>query len=190
MTSKQAARDGFLKIAYRSFAENGRKGLDFNQLSLRSGLSRGRCVHLFPNREQLMEAVFQKHRENILQLCQKIHVCPSYIPDLFQLLACYPAGIRFHRQLLLCQKDENAVRAYKEFSQLINSAVYPLWAGHVRFTGNPDDGENLHSTLMNMWLVYLDPGDLSTDALIRHAERIVRRLMWLGNGEGVFDTNV
>lgn len=190
MTGKQASQDRFLEAAYRLYAESGRKGLSLKQLSLQSRLSRGKCAYLSPNRAQLVEALLQKHRQKILQLGQKIRDCPAYIPDLFQLLTQYPTVLRFHRQLLLEQKEEETARIYRKLNGIINAVIYPLWAAHVDFKGNPEDGQNLHLTLTDIWLLYLDPDDLSSDALIHNAERLVRRLMWLRNGEGIFDTIV
>ena len=105
-----------------------------------------------------------------------------YIPGLFHLLSLKPEVIRFHRQLLIDQKEEDAIQIYRRLNAMLNRAIYRLWAAHTGFAGDPEEGQALHLALIDLWLLYLDPKDISCTSLINNSQHINNRLKWFRDG--------
>lgn len=177
----------WLHAGYESFAEAGTAGLNLNKLALRVGLPRQNFRACFPAREQFLFRLFQEHRRRVTCLYPRVGACSSYDPDLFQFLTRFPTEIRFHRHFLLVKKDEASLRIYRKLNAKLNAAIYPLWAQHVDYSGDPEDGKSFHLTLMDLWLLHLDPRNLSLKALIKNAESINRWLVWFRNGDMFID---
>ena len=77
--------------------------------------------------------------------------------------------------------------------QIVDEAVRAANAGaamvhiHAR---DPEDGKLFHLNLMELWLLHLDPQNLSFNALIRNAEGINRWLVWFRNGDIQIDDHL
>lgn len=173
----------WLQAGYELLSEEGISSLKMDKLILRAGLPRRNFYKLFVDRNLYLKKLIQYHRRQVLSLCPALNHCSAYIPDLFELLTHYPREIRFHRQLLLAGEDGFTFQVYREINARVNAVVFPLWADYVDYCGDPEDGKNFHLALMELWLLHLDPQNLSYNALMRNAEAINRWLVWFRNGD-------
>ncbi len=176
-------RTAWLEAGYQLFTEGGATSLNMEKLVFRAGLSRWNFYTLFVDRNRFLRRLTQYHRSQIFTLFPSINLCSSYIPDFFELLTLHPREIRFHRQILLAGENGFMFQVYREINARINAGVFPLWADYVDYGGDPVDGKKFHLALMELWLLHLDPQDLSYSALVNNAEGINRWLVWFRNGD-------
>jgi len=179
MDTHSSEADQWLQAGYQLFTEGGANAISVSRLSRKTGLSPHRFHYFFYDRAQFLICLLKEHERRVTLFRHELYTCTSYIPGVFQLLSNYSVELRFHRQLLLGKNNATFHFLYERLNISLNGPLYYLWAEHLEYSGNKKTGKNIYLMLINLWLLHLDPLDLSYEALVKNAEHIHLRLQGL-----------
>ena len=169
----------WLKAGYQIWASGGEPARLPEQLSRETGLPAEQFQRFFPDVDIFLDMLLEEHRQRAAVFLPELLTCNSYIPDVFEKLAARPLELLFHRRLLLKKDRERFRECYRSVNAMVNRIVYPHWANEVHYSGRPASGRRLHLQLIDLWLLRINPNDLSFPALVSAARYINQRLEWL-----------
>ena len=172
MDKHSSEADRWLQAGYQLFADGGAHMIRVSQLSRNTGLSPHKFTYFFRDRDQFLDCLLGEHERRVEIFRQALHTCTSYIPEVFQLLTNYSVELRFHRQLLLGKNNDTFHFLYERLTISPESPLYYLWAEYVEYSGNEEAGRHLYLMLINLWLLHLNPLDLSYEVMVQTAEHI------------------
>jgi AcrR family transcriptional regulator len=107
------AKTSWLQAGYTRFGLGGTAALQVEQLAWVVGKSKSSFYHHFGSSEVFLEALFELHRERVIEIAQKENEARNLDPDLVAILAANTEDLLFSRFLRI-------LRAQPGFEELIH----------------------------------------------------------------------
>ena len=178
MSVPKETRQLWIKNGYEHFALYGPKNLSINKLSKTTGLSRASFYHHFGDIDVFVDELLAKHwhlTETINSLGRE--KCKHLFPDLYILLAQNPLPVQFSLQLFHNRGNPEFNFVFiKSFEEFAKSIALELFRKHFDLLQSEKDVYFLWLTLGEAWYSRLDPNDLSSETLQKHAVEILQTL--------------
>lgn len=178
MSDTENNRQLWLEKGYEHFALYGPKNLSINKLSKNIGLSRASFYHHFGDLNFFTENLLAKHWD-IIEIfnSEGKKKCNQLLPDLYDLLSHYPIPLKFSLQLFHNRSNPHFnFLLIKSYEATAESFVLGLFADHFELPKSEKKVYHLWLTLGESWYSRLDPNDLSSKTLQKHAEEILKTL--------------
>jgi AcrR family transcriptional regulator len=175
---KNGKKEKWLNEGYRQFAEFGPDQLSINQISKELSTSRASFYHHFGDIDIFIDELLEFHWD----VSEEFHLvgktqCKNLMPDLYALLSKYPVPLRFNWQLFhhrhIPRYNYLFINTYEAGARAF---TLDLFAQHVKLDLPTSDLYNLYKTLGEAWYSRLNPHNLSTGELQKHAEAIIQDL--------------
>lgn len=178
MPGSEGTRQLWIEKGYEQFALYGPKNLSVNKLSKMTGSSRASFYHHFGDIDVFVDELLTKH----WQLTEILNSsggekCKRLFPDLYILLAQNPLPVQFSLQLLYNRSNPEFNFVFiKSFEEFAKSFALDLFRKHFNLLQSEKDVYFLWLTLGEAWYSRLDPNDLSSETLQKHAVEILQTL--------------
>jgi AcrR family transcriptional regulator len=176
-------KQNWIEKGYEHFALTGPNKFSVNKVSKMSGLSRASFYHHFGDIDIFFEELLMMHWQ-ITEMF--IHSgrehCRQLIPDLYDLLEQNPIPLKFALQLFHHRSaPEFNFIFIKSYEAIAKGFALKLFSNHLDFTQTGEEVYHLWLTLGEAWYSRLDPNDLSSGTLQKHAQEIMKTLSMFVN---------
>ncbi|WP_321372875.1 TetR/AcrR family transcriptional regulator [uncultured Draconibacterium sp.] len=175
----------WLNEGYKQFAKYGPDKLSINNISRAVGLSRASFYHYFGEVNIFIDELLEMHwniSEEFKETGKKR--CKNLIPDLYNLLAEYPIPLQFGLQLFHHRHQPQLnllfIKSYEAISQAF---ALELFAKSLKLNACDVTVSDLWITVGEAWYSRIDPEDLSSITLQRHAKEILHTVNRIVNSK-------
>lgn len=178
MSEIENTRQLWIEKGYEHFALYGPKNLSINKISKTTGSSRASFYHHFGDIEVFIDELLAKHwqiTETFIHSGRE-H-CRQLMPDLYDLCEQNPVPLKFALQLFHHRSTpEFNFLFIKSYEAIAKSFALELFINHFELIQNKTEVYNLWLTLGEAWYSRIDPNDLTSASLQRHAGEILQNL--------------
>jgi len=178
MPGSEGTRQLWIEKGYEHFALYGPKNLSVNKLSKTTGSSRGSFYHHFGDIDVFVEELFGKHC-HIVVIFKSLgrEKCKRLFPDLYIFLEQNPLTLQFSLQLFHNRSNPEFNFVFiKSYEEIAKSFALELFKKHFGLLQSEREVYLLWLTLGEAWYSRLDPNDLTSETLQKHAEEILQNL--------------
>jgi len=178
MAEIENTRQLWLEKGYEHFALNGPKNLSINKVSKMTGLSRASFYHHFGDISIFIDELLALHWQIIEAFIKEgKEKCKQLIPDLYDLLEQNPMPLQFALQLFHHRgTPEFNFLFIKCYEAIAKGFTLELFADYFKLIQTKADIFHLWLTLGEAWHSRIDPNNLSSGSLQKHAEEILQNL--------------
>lgn len=178
MSEIESTRQLWIEKGYEHFAIDGPDNFSINKLSKLADLSRASFYHHFGDVDIFIEELLAMHLTiSDIFIDQGTELCNRLIPDLYDLLEQNPIPLRFALQLFHHRSTPGFNFIFvKSYATISKKFALKLFADHLNLHISATDAYHLWITLGEAWYSRLDPEDLSSATLQKHAEEIMQTL--------------
>ena len=158
-----ALKEKWLEGGYAEFAEVGPEHISINLIAKNIGASRSSFYHHFAEVDIFIDELLAEHWKISEEFIERgKENCKNLIPDLYDMLAQYPAPLKFARQLFLYRHIPKYNYVFlKSFNESTDAFVLDLFARHLDWKQSHRELSGLYLSLGEAWYSRLDPRDLS-----------------------------
>ena len=178
MSVPEETRQLWIEKGYEHFALYGPENLSINKLSKTIGSSRASFYHHFGDIDLFVDELLTKHwglTETINSLGRK--ECKHLFPDLYNLLEQNPLPLQFSLQLFHNRSNPEFNFVFiKSYEEIAKNFALELFIKHFGLQQSDREVYPLWLTLGEAWYSRLDPNDLTSETLQKHAEEILQNL--------------
>lgn len=183
LTRQNDKKSKWLNEGYKQFAEFGPDQISINKISKDIGAARASFYHFFGDMDVFIEELCALHwdiavefnksgKDNITQL----------FPDFYDFLAEYNMPLQFSLQLFRNRHHPTYNYLYLRTYELSASAfLLDLFAKQCHVKQPKQDLLKLWVTVGEAWYSRLDPEDLSSATMQKHAKDILQAVMQFSN---------
>ncbi len=178
MATSENTRELWIEKGYEHFALYGPENLSINKISKDVGSSRASFYHHFGDVEIFIDELLTRHW-HIIEAFNELgkEEFKVLIPDLYDALGEYTIPLQFNLQLFHHRSTPGFNYLFiKSYESSARSFALELFANHLGLTQSDSDVYHLWLTLGEAWYSRLDPDDLSSGTLQKHAEEIIQTL--------------
>jgi len=178
MTKGQETHKIWLETAFYLFSEVGPDGLNIKSLSEAAKLPRSNFYYYFTDKEDLMEQLFKLYID--LSNAYREEVAKNFnnlFPDLYEFLANFKQGVKFHRQLF----NNRHIPEYEHIYYSLNRAAHEYIVPKVKEYYNLDMDDNeimaLWETITDTWYCRINFDDFTAASLSKLAKDIINTVL-------------
>lgn len=167
-------KERWLEKSFEHFAEYGPNGISIQRIAEEIQVPRTTFYHHFADRDDLEDQLLSIYLERIELFSQEGEErCRCLIPDLHELLADYPTGLKFSRQLFLHRSHPIYNMVFVKGRDRANRFIIPLFRAYYQFNIPDQLATDLWNSLSESWYSRLHPEELSVDSMRRLTEEIM-----------------
>lgn len=171
-------KEKWLEKAFEHFAEYGPDDISLQKIASEIDVPRTTFYHHFADRDDLDSQLLGTYLDRLELFAQEGEKqCRKLIPDLHELLAQYPTGLKFSRQLFLHRAKPDYNMVFIKGRERSNRFIIPLFKAYYHFNLPDDLATDLWNSLMESWYSRLDPDDLTVESMLNLTEEIMGTVM-------------
>lgn len=178
MPKGQETYNKWLDAAYYLFAEVGPDGLNIKSLSETAKLPRTNFYYHFADKNDLIEQLIKAHCDLSAiwraDLKQNFH---KLFPDLYEIMAKYPLGVKFQRQLINNRHISQFDDIYTSLTTLSHDIIIPKVKSHFKLNMSEDAIIAMWETVIDTWYCRIDFDDFSAENLSKLALEIMQTII-------------
>lgn len=160
MDAQLTNRDKWIDAGYALFSEVGPAALNVEKLSLIVNLNRSSFYHYFGEVGRFEEILLASHVDKFESMVVVIKACEKFIPDFFSALSNLTTEFKFHRQLLIHEKQDKYREAYEKAKVFTEPLVHKLWLDHCNLHSERHEEFRIYETVRDYCLLHFDQWDI------------------------------
>ena len=161
----KTSRHIWIRTGYERFGKGGTNALLVEQLAQTVGKSKSSFYHHFGSTEIFLEALFEVHRERVLELAEKENQARGLFPDLVLVLSQHANDLLFSRSLRI-QRMHPGFEALIQWSdEQIGPGFLALWQREVEHLFSIGQIQSFLKIALDNFYLQMTPESISTQWL-------------------------
>jgi len=177
MDSKQK----WIEKGYEHFALYGPSQLSINKMAKELEQTRTNFYYYFNDLNELFIEVIKMHNNFHKEFVKRgKKECKKYKPDVFKLLADFPIGMLFHKQLFNNRNKPIYNYTYMSCNDISDDAfAVDLFSEYYNLNIDKPILKNIHRSLTDAWWARLNVNDLSVNTMTKITDDIMESFLVL-----------
>lgn len=128
-------KEVWITKGYETFAENGLKGINIENISKSVGKSKSSFYHHFAELDLFIDLLLERHLQQSKFLSEEIGSCKTFDNQMINILLKYKTDILFNKNLRF-QNQEKFLRCIEKSTEIIEHNFLKIWSNYFNFKGN------------------------------------------------------